>query len=158
MKTRIGIVLTLALLVIGCALANGSGGGMEEKGKETPMPSSDKLKKATFAGGCFWCMEPAFDDVPGVLATVSGYTGGSPDFAEPSYIEVSSGVTGHAETHEATRRRAAALENFHTQQLALLQRQLAEEQVERAFRGRLRLEPRALLLLEGGDALLYLAE
>lgn len=56
-----------------------------------------KYKTAIFAGGCFWCMEPAFDDVPGVLATVSGYTGGSPDFAEPSYIEVSSGVTGHAE-------------------------------------------------------------
>jgi len=56
-----------------------------------------KYKTAIFAGGCFWCMEPAFDDVPGVLATVSGYTGGSADFKDPSYIEVSSGVTGHAE-------------------------------------------------------------
>jgi peptide-methionine (S)-S-oxide reductase len=50
---------------------------------------------ATFAGGCFWCMEPPFDKLPGVTATISGYTGGSK--ANPSYQEVSSGATGHAE-------------------------------------------------------------
>jgi peptide-methionine (S)-S-oxide reductase len=50
---------------------------------------------ATFAGGCFWCMEPPFDALPGVISTTSGYTGGSdPD---PSYEEVSGGGTGHAE-------------------------------------------------------------
>ena len=50
---------------------------------------------AIFAGGCFWCMEPPFDKLPGVTATISGYTGGSK--VNPSYQEVSSGATGHAE-------------------------------------------------------------
>jgi peptide-methionine (S)-S-oxide reductase len=50
---------------------------------------------ATFAGGCFWCMEPPFDGLPGVTATISGYTGGRK--VNPSYEEVSSGTTGHAE-------------------------------------------------------------
>jgi peptide-methionine (S)-S-oxide reductase len=50
---------------------------------------------ATFAGGCFWCMEGPFDRVPGVLSTTSGYTGGT--VKRPSYEQVSSGTTGHAE-------------------------------------------------------------
>jgi peptide-methionine (S)-S-oxide reductase len=50
---------------------------------------------ATFAGGCFWCMEPPYDKLPGVKATISGYMGGRK--AEPTYQEVSAGTTGHAE-------------------------------------------------------------
>jgi peptide-methionine (S)-S-oxide reductase len=50
---------------------------------------------AIFAGGCFWCMEPPFDELPGVLATTSGYTGGT--VAKPSYEQVSAGGTGHRE-------------------------------------------------------------
>jgi len=50
---------------------------------------------ATFAGGCFWCMEPVFDALDGVLSTTSGYTGGS--LRDPSYEEVSTGATGHTE-------------------------------------------------------------
>ena len=59
---------------------------------QTPAPN---LAKATFAGGCFWCMEEAFEKVPGVVSAVSGYTGGQKK--KPSYEEVSSGVTGHTE-------------------------------------------------------------
>jgi len=50
---------------------------------------------ATFAGGCFWCMEPPYDVLPGVISTTSGYMGGSR--RNPTYEEVSSGATGHAE-------------------------------------------------------------
>ena len=51
--------------------------------------------KATFAGGCFWCMEHPFDELPGVSATVSGYMGGN--VIDPTYGQVSSGRTGHLE-------------------------------------------------------------
>lgn len=50
---------------------------------------------AVFAGGCFWCVESDFDKVPGVLSTLSGYTGGT--LANPSYEQVSAKTTGHAE-------------------------------------------------------------
>lgn len=53
------------------------------------------LAIATFAGGCFWCMESDFDKVPGVVSTTSGYTGGQKN--NPNYKEVSAGGTGHAE-------------------------------------------------------------
>lgn len=55
---------------------------------------------ATFAGGCFWCIESDFDKVPGVIATVSGYTGGKTD--NPTYREVSRGDTGHREALKIT--------------------------------------------------------
>ncbi len=54
-----------------------------------------KTAKATFAGGCFWCMEPPYDAIDGVLSVTSGYTGGK--LANPTYGQVSSGGTGHAE-------------------------------------------------------------
>ena len=54
-----------------------------------------KRELATFAGGCFWCMEEAFDEVPGVLVTTSGYTGGTKK--GPTYKDVSRGDTGHFE-------------------------------------------------------------
>jgi len=56
------------------------------------------LGKAYFAGGCFWCMEEAFEKVEGVLSATSGYMGGT--VANPSYEEVSAGRTGHAESVE----------------------------------------------------------
>ena len=60
--------------------------------------ASSNLSKAYFAGGCFWCMEEAFEKVEGVLSATSGYMGGT--VANPSYEEVSAGRTGHAESVE----------------------------------------------------------
>lgn len=62
---------------------------------QTPTASH---AKATFAGGCFWCMQHPFDHLPGVLSTTVGYTGGKD--AHPTYQQVSSGATGHAEAIE----------------------------------------------------------
>ena len=59
-------------------------------------PRAPRLEKATFAGGCFWCMEEALDKVDGVVSTTSGYTGGQKP--NPTYEEVSAGGTGHAES------------------------------------------------------------
>ncbi|TKS61780.1 MAG: peptide-methionine (S)-S-oxide reductase [Nitrospira sp.] len=56
--------------------------------------------KAYFAGGCFWCMEDAFEKVDGVIAVVSGYMGGT--VANPTYEQVSAGQTGHAESVEVS--------------------------------------------------------
>ncbi len=57
--------------------------------------NDDGTEVATFAGGCFWCIEADFEKVEGVLSVVSGYTGGS--VANPTYAQVSSGKTGHTE-------------------------------------------------------------
>ncbi|MEG3191992.1 peptide-methionine (S)-S-oxide reductase MsrA [Lysobacter sp. D1-1-M9] len=57
--------------------------------------TSGQSAVAIFAGGCFWCMEPPFDELPGVTATTSGYIGGH--VADPSYQQVSAGGTGHTE-------------------------------------------------------------
>jgi peptide-methionine (S)-S-oxide reductase len=68
---------------------------------QAPKPSVPKAVpdsayvKATFAGGCFWCMEPPYDRVAGVISTTSGYIGGQK--LNPTYEEVSSGRTGHTE-------------------------------------------------------------
>ena len=65
-----------------------------------PFAQAQATAKATFAGGCFWCVESDFDKVPGVLATVSGYSGGT--VANPTYEQVSAKSTGHAEVVRIT--------------------------------------------------------
>jgi len=62
--------------------------------------SAPGLEKATFAGGCFWSMQRAFDPIPGVVSTEAGYTGGQKE--HPGYEEVEEGGTGHAESVEVT--------------------------------------------------------
>lgn len=61
---------------------------------------SDPLAKATFAGGCFWCMEHPFDELDGVVSTISGYMGGH--VKNPTYEQVSGGKTGHTESVQMT--------------------------------------------------------
>lgn len=69
-----------------------SGMAMSERGK------TGHLETATFAGGCFWCMEPPFEKLDGVVSVTVGYTGGT--MQQPTYEQVSSGKTGHAESIE----------------------------------------------------------
>lgn len=66
------------------------------------LPSLAKAEEAvaTFAGGCFWCMEPPYDELDGVIATVSGFMGGDVD--NPTYKQVVRGGTGHAEVVQVT--------------------------------------------------------
>jgi len=67
----------------------------EENMSEIDSRGSAGRHIATFAGGCFWCMQPPFDNLDGVVSTKVGYTGGSKE--NPTYEEVCSGTTGHAE-------------------------------------------------------------
>ncbi|MBI5575283.1 MAG: peptide-methionine (S)-S-oxide reductase MsrA [Deltaproteobacteria bacterium] len=62
---------------------------------DTKKTAVAKPEKATFAGGCFWCMEAPFDKLPGVVSVTPGYTGGK--LNNPAYKQVSAGGTGHAE-------------------------------------------------------------
>ncbi len=83
----------LGQMILGVALALGAFGLSGVAGAAT-----SGLAKATFAGGCFWCMEEVYEGVEGVVSVVSGYTGGRK--ANPSYEDVSAGWTGHAEAIE----------------------------------------------------------
>ncbi len=65
---------------------------------QTSAAAAPRLEKATFAGGCFWCMVPPFEKLDGVKEVISGYTGGQK--VNPTYEEVSSGKTGHEEAVE----------------------------------------------------------
>ena len=90
MQTRLLIMLTGLLILMG-------GTTMSERNE---VNENARLEKATFAGGCFWCMEDAFERLEGVVDVVSGYTDGHKE--NPTYEEVCSGTTGHYEAVQIT--------------------------------------------------------
>jgi peptide methionine sulfoxide reductase msrA/msrB len=90
MKTL--IILGIAILVAGLGFATLSSAKTMENEK---MDGLTGLSIATFAGGCFWCVESGLEKVPGVKEVISGYTGG--DEVKPTYKQVSRGSTGHTE-------------------------------------------------------------
>ena len=103
MRSHRLIMLAAALLALGYAWLRGGFDGLERALAQTSQTSqspanANGLAKATFAAGCFWCTEADFDKVPGVVSTTSGYTGGTTK--NPTYQQVSAGVTGHAEAVE----------------------------------------------------------
>jgi peptide-methionine (S)-S-oxide reductase len=80
-RVAVGLIAAVAMLWAAAAMGQ--------------TPGAAGRAKATFAGGCFWCMEPPFEDLDGVLSVTSGYTGGHTP--NPTYEQVSAGGTGHAE-------------------------------------------------------------
>jgi len=82
-----------ACLVLMLAVLAGCSSG--EVSQAAPQKASGNQATAVFAGGCFWCMEPPFDALPGVVSTTSGYAGGTQ--ANPTYKQVTAGGTGHLE-------------------------------------------------------------
>jgi peptide-methionine (S)-S-oxide reductase len=93
MKVRQFLNLALAIGVI-LLLPGGSAHAASQTG------GAAATAKATFAGGCFWCMEPPYDKLDGVISTISGYAGGKTK--NPTYEEVSRGTTGHTEVVQVT--------------------------------------------------------
>ncbi len=89
------IILIILLFLITLSLMSKGVADNESKGSDM---NSKKIEKATFAGGCFWCMQHPFDELTGVLSTAVGYTGGHKK--SPTYEEVCSGKTEHAEAIE----------------------------------------------------------
>lgn len=97
------IIITI-IIFIGFASIFAACSGTEDK-KAVVKNTEERydlsnLKQATFAGGCFWCMEDAFENMEGVVNVVSGYSGG--EVENPTYEEVSSGTTGHLESIQIT--------------------------------------------------------
>ena len=86
----------LATLALAAAMAQAAAAVAQTA--PTPAPKPAATAKATFAGGCFWCMEPPYDKLDGVVATISGYIGGQKP--NPTYQEVTTGRTGHTEAVE----------------------------------------------------------
>ena len=85
------LLILFAIILVSC----------ESSGEEIPATQiEENYEIAYFAGGCFWCMEPPFDELEGVISTTVGYMGG--DMENPTYEVVSTGKSGHAERPTGT--------------------------------------------------------
>jgi peptide-methionine (S)-S-oxide reductase len=87
--------MAIKSILVGAGALMAAASVASAEGTRRAEPPAAGLAAATFAGGCFWCMEPPFDKLEGVVSTTSGYTGGA--IAGPSYSQVSAGGTGHTE-------------------------------------------------------------
>jgi peptide methionine sulfoxide reductase msrA/msrB len=95
----IGAIFLIGIVLFGFQKTNNK--KLKQEEKSSPMKTEDmKYKTATFAGGCFWCVESDFEKVDGVIEAVSGYAGG--DVPNPTYKQVSAGGTGHTEAVQVT--------------------------------------------------------
>jgi peptide-methionine (S)-S-oxide reductase len=92
------MIVNLVKVVFGVTTIFAALGGVARAAGQSP--ASAETAKATLAGGCFWCMEPPYDELDGVLSTISGYIGGTKK--NPTYEEVTTGKTGHAEVVQIT--------------------------------------------------------
>jgi peptide methionine sulfoxide reductase msrA/msrB len=103
MKVLVKSVLTLGFSTLVISALLGLNNLSADNSETDPMINSTEegnWQVATFAGGCFWCMEPPFEKLDGIKDVVSGYIGGHKK--NPSYAEVSAGITGHAEAVQIT--------------------------------------------------------
>lgn len=100
MKNKLKITFTTLLIMISFISCNESKSQANEEMKNIMNDKNPNLETATFGSGCFWCTEAIFERVNGVVAVVSGYSGGTVE--DPSYKEVCDGTTGHAECTQIT--------------------------------------------------------
>ena len=98
------VLAGLPILIVLAACAPSGAGATSPSSRTADAPSSARTSNSTavavFAGGCFWCMQPPYDKLPGVISTEAGYTGGHT--SQPTYRQVSAGGTGHAEAVRVT--------------------------------------------------------
>jgi peptide-methionine (S)-S-oxide reductase len=103
MKTVFSYLLLAIATLTSCAQQSGPGTNLTNQNNNTTMDSTitpKGMEVATFANGCFWCTEAIFEQLDGVISAVSGYSGGQTE--NPSYKEVCTGETGHAECLQIT--------------------------------------------------------
>jgi methionine-S-sulfoxide reductase len=96
-RTSIAVIL---LALAGGSLMTPDNANAQSAPGESASAGGSKLEKATFGSGCFWCTEAVFDELAGVESAVSGYSGGR--LPDPTYEQVCSGLTGHAEVIQVT--------------------------------------------------------
>ncbi|MEK7348263.1 MAG: peptide-methionine (S)-S-oxide reductase MsrA [Candidatus Eisenbacteria bacterium] len=96
-RKRFSNLVVLAAVVAAVLLPLSRARAANAAAPKRPLPT---IEKAVFAGGCFWCVEAAFEGLPGVKTVESGFSGGAEE--RPTYEQVSSGRTGHAEVVEIT--------------------------------------------------------